>query len=254
MKHLDFIHHTPLDCSPSCREVFLRSLDRRLGVTEPGTDVHDRILELRHRFVNDMGWLRDIERHDDRDRYDDLGAGSLHFYTENNQGALEASMRLTPVHKLSDSLSVEMLQNCTEAREGLARHSGDLAAACEKGNVWDLTRMVHPLDGSVKPEAIMAGMVQMIGAGIRANEIHMPEQPPTWIFTTTIAMEQALQNLGIKHDVVASGVLSEGDVEESLFCVARPIDALHHVQENPDVYGFTLQHVSTGLQLQAASA
>lgn len=224
-----------------------------LGIARSGTAEYQEILGLRDRFVRDMGWLKGVERQDDSDRYDEESAGSLHFYTKNDRGLLEASMRLTPVASIDESLSVEMLAGSPEALEGYYQYREELRDLSQRGNMWDLTRMVHPLDGSVEPEAIMAGMVKMIGAGISACHTHHATEPPVWIFTTTIAMEQALNNLGIKHDVVAGGKLSADDSEDSLFCVAKPLDALYYVQDNPEEYAFTVRHVSDGLQLRFCS-
>lgn len=234
-------------------ELYDGDAPRGLGITGPDTVEYQEILALRDRFVTGMGWLKDIERLDDRDRYDEEMAGSLHFYTKNDSGLLEASMRLTPVVSIDKSLSVEMLVNSPEALEGYCQYRAELHALCKRGNMWDLTRMVHPLDGSVEPEAIMAGMVKMIGAGINACQTRHATEPPVWIFTTTIAMEQALNNLGIKHDIVAGGKLSADDNEDSLFCVAKPHDALYYVQDNPQEYAFTVRHVSDGLRLRSCS-
>ena len=219
-------------------------------VSKEGTLEHERIMQLRHDFVVAMGWLKDVERNDDTDKYDEPSANSLHMYKEGEDGVLHASMRLTPVHAFDDALSVEMLGGSEEALRELEPHRENLKEICKRGNMHDLTRMVHPLDGSVDPGDIMAGMVQMIGMGIHKTAPTEDTPEPVWIFTTTIAMENALNHLGIKHEVLAGGKLAREDKEKSLFCVAYPLEALEFVRNNPDEYSFTVEHVTRGLQSQ----
>lgn len=203
-------------------------------------------MQMRLDYVKAMGWLPE-DTVSDIDPYD-LDPTTLVLLAGNPREKQDvkqifAGMRLTPTGRLEDSLSWSMLN----------RHKGDmrdqaltsdylekLRAAERDGQLLDLTRLTTAIDDRYESvEDIARAVLDLIGAGIVAT-VKDGEPQPAWLFLTTAMFRQFLVQVGIKHDVLSVGKVSESDDQDSYLCVAYPQEALSYVAE-----GQTSQHVRT---------
>lgn len=208
------------------------------------SDLSDAVFSLRDAFVREMGWRPSEER----DPYDDDGR-TLHYATVKNE-QVAASMRLTPVDAFEDALSVQMLQGDLAAAQAAREFGATIRGKVSQGEVWDLTRVVAPSDDSVSQHAILAGLCEIFGAAY--VDTHSDTSDVVWVFTTTRSMKLALEHLGIAHETIASGHLSDKDREsgaESFFCVTSPGEAFRRVLESPNAYRFTVKYTSHGMEV-----
>lgn len=220
---------------------------------EQHQDALEACLRLRARFVKEMGWFDEIR--DDTDIYD-IDPATIHLAVQpEGSENLAASMRLTKVGSVEGSLSWSMLNTeMSQAASESVDEDGQstlakLNASAANGNLWDLTRLVSPMDGSVSGRNVLAGLIQMVGAGIKETCIEgydADKEDTYWFFNTTAQMKQALDAFGIQNTVIAKGKISPEDTSESYFCVAKPLAAYDFVMNNSG-YDFTRKHVTHGL-------
>lgn len=201
------------------------------------------ILDLRSRFMKAMGWRKDD---DDRDFYDG-SERTAHFVKYNSENKLATSMRLTEVESVDNCLSHLMTRGCPEMYAQVKSRAAEIDEAAVGGGVWDLTRLVHPMDGSVSPHDIVEGITDMIGLAIaKTSNGEVGENPNlTWVYTTTPQMKRTLDGLGIVGEVIAEGRISPGDEDISYFCMIKPYEALAYAYEHP---GLALRGALRGLE------
>lgn len=224
---------------------------------ENATELKD-LKELRSKFVSLMGWFP--EGHEDDDRYDRMDE-TFHLAIRDYESTkIVAGLRLTQVESFEKSLSWSMIENHDEMTDQIKGHINErgqntfdeLNRLTDEGNVWDLTRLVNPLDGSVDATQMVGAIVELFAVGTaltaqRNDEIEKTEDLK-WIFATTPLLKQSLDRLGIGHEVLARGRVSPEDEYESYFCVTEPMNVLQSLYNKQDKYAFTIQHVADGFK------
>lgn len=205
------------------------------------------LVKLRTDFVVAMGWREavnaDGSRYVDGDRYDS-DPHTLHTALRDPEsGDIKAALRLTQVDSLEGSLSYSMLDGNKIMQQKLMLHdvdaqglspAEDLNAAAEREELWDLTRLVSPLDGSVNIEDIKDSMLEIFSYSLARTTPDFEESDPRWIFLTTSKLRFMLDYMGIEHEVLVSGKVSDDDDDESHFCVVKPVKALKSIFEHPE--------------------
>lgn len=239
----------------------LRRAGLVLRIQEGGQDTPlvAQLKQVRADFVRAMDWFPDDPERDDTDRYDS-DPRTLHFasFEPGTSRSLVASMRLTQVDSLEQSLSWEMLSsNADMQRTVLSQQlaggeavGSALDERATKGGLWDLTRLVYPLDDKADKEMLLGGLMEMCGAGLALTdpaEGELADDTLTWVFTATPTVKLALDFLGVENQVLSKGKVSAHDRKESYFCIVHPVSAFSRIQQNPDKYGFAAQHVENGL-------
>ena len=206
---------------------------RQDGIFEVEREPSDAVLDLRREFVVDeMNWLPK-EHIDDRDRYDNPGT-TYHFTKRAETGAVLASMRLTPVDSLDQSLSFEMIAANQEFQSAIRAKQGDVG----DGKLWDITRLVHPLDGSQSPSAVSDAIIELYGmaAGVSAGHVDDAKEDVYWIFTTTPSVLRFFNQTGIKSHTLAEGRLpdSDGKQRTTYFCLVDVAEAIGQLKASTD--------------------
>lgn len=195
------------------------------------------VLSERLRFVKAMRWFPS-DFHDDWDRYDNE-TSTYHFARRDDSGSIITAMRLTPVESAEDSLSFGMVG----ANPGMQEAVSGNHQVFTDSKVWDLTRLVFPLDTSHDPKVVQNAMIELFGmaARVSAGELDHPDQDVHWIFTTTPWIIRFFKKTGIEHKILASGKLPDIDGMEktTLFCavdVAAAIESLSVSEKHGDTY------------------
>lgn len=200
-------------------------------------------MALRLRYVTDMGWL--AAQQSDDDAYD--GHADTIYCVRFFDGAerdparsIGGGIRLTPVGAVEDSLTWHMLARTPGAQRAVAfdrrmllDELDDKAAAC-RGGLWDMTRLVSPLDGSIsKPEAIQA-IYELLGMSMYATEA-AGDADPAWFFLTTPTIKRLIEMSGIPCETLYAGRVSATDETDSYLCVARPLSAYARIADSDNL-------------------
>jgi hypothetical protein len=191
----------------------------------------EEYLTLRNDYVVAMGWRP--EQTSDVDAYDEDSTTKYYLKTSEDDKRIVCGMRLTHMPSLKDSLTWHMLDNRSDILEEITTKHPDkifaLSQAAKDGKVWDLTRLTPRIDGSASILQIAEGIHELIGTAIAETAVKTGEEP-LWIFLTTATFRKFLDSSGIRHDVLYSGKISDGDYEDSYLCVADPLQAYRFVQ------------------------
>jgi hypothetical protein len=189
-----------------------------------------RFMDLRLRYVTGMGWLTDVRS--DFDRYDELddtlyfvrlGAGSDPI----ERRPIRAGLRMTPAASVYDSLTWAMLSASPERQADIIaanfRLVSDLnaRAASPDHGLWDITRLVAPLDGSIPTAEIIQSIHELLGMAM-FKTVAETGRDPLWLFLTTSSIKRLIEMSGIECVTLHSGRISPGDTDDSHLCVARP--------------------------------
>lgn len=172
----------------------------------------DDALKTRLDFVRAMKWL--VEE-DDNDRYDGIPE-TYHFTKRTGEGVL-ATMRLTQVPSIQESLSYGMLADSEAFQAAVAAKQ----TIVSDGQLWDLTRLCFPTDNSQSSAAIENGMVELFGMGEYISKLQAEEDEKIyWMFTTTPWMMRFFNDHGIECEQLGRGRLAntDGTPETTLFC------------------------------------
>lgn len=220
-------------------------------LSELRREVAEAYLDARHKFVQEMGWLKD--RENDLDVYD---SNPSTFYCIRNKideksGAIKfaAGLRLTRAGRIEDSLSFSMLaQNLDMQWQTFANawKDRDVRRAMLDGNLWDVTRQLGRRDGSISPREIRESIAKSFGAAIGATA---PTEDTVWFFVTTKELKDMLERNGVELKVLSKGYVSlhdEPDPENgkpgrvSYVCATVPARVLASLQsaDNPLHRGF----------------
>ena len=210
----------------------------------------DESLKLRLQYVEAMDWQPAyLEGQDPYDK--DPRTIHLAKISEGSSSIVEAGMRLTPVDKLGDSLSLEMISSSPDFLRQLSSQvewMEQIERAAQEGQLWDLTRLVTSFDTTIPPKQKIGSILEMIGAGIALTSDHGEAGvDPLWFFATNRTMKSVFKAVKIQHTVLASGILGN-DEQETYFCVARPLEVLDNALSNPRRYGTTIESVERGIR------
>lgn len=194
-------------------------------------------LDERLRFVKAMNWFPE-QFSDDWDVYDSR-KDTYHFARRDESGSIIASMRLTPVESIESSLSYEMI-GANQEFQSTVRES---QAAIDDGAIWDLTRLVYPLDGRHDSKTVHKAIVELFGmaAHVSAGHVEDAEKDVYWIFATTPWTMRFFKQTGIESRTLAEGKLPDikGKFRTTPFClvdVASAIETLKMSTEHQDTY------------------
>jgi hypothetical protein len=227
------------------------------------------LIKMRSAFVTALGWFE--KGHIDGDVYD-IDPRTQHMVFRHEQSDdIIAALRLTSVDNVKSSLSWEMIQSNPKLVFEVESHIDedgqstldDLNHAASTGNLYDLTRLVSPLDGSATISEIKGAMVELFGyaAGVTAPDIKDEATDldnlhnVRWLFASTESLERMLTSMGIEHTVLTKGRVSEKDTSDSCFCVVKPIEAMRAMYERTDGSAKRVQdQVTAGLSRAARTA
>lgn len=195
---------------------------------------NNNVLDLRLRYVNEMGWL-DPDRNSDWDGYDNYGTGTVHISHRAANGELVAAMRLTPVDSLEESISfVEMIGDDMAYRQSVEEKLARQTSYAEyTPQLWDLTRLVHDTSRK-KSRQILPAFLEMFGAGLAAT---MPAEGSSadawWIFITTNKMRRTLSVCGIDFEELGQSSSNDSGHEMSYCCLVKPTEAMERLRKEP---------------------
>ena len=182
-------------------------------------------MALRLRYVTGMGWLLGISS--DHDAYDGLADTRYFVRLDQRLVDVSAGMRATRVASLHDSLTWRMLgatpgtqQAVGAANELLMARLGRCAADESRG-LWDITRLVAPLDGPVPKAEIVRSIYELFGMALYATAIE-PQADPVWVFLTTRSVKRLLDMSGMACTTVYCGRVTPTDDYDCYLCVVWP--------------------------------
>lgn len=201
-------------------------------VLAPGSD-HDLLrdfMELRLRYVTAMGWLDGLTTDDDCYDADDRTWYFIRQSAEAPAGtgrAIAAALRATQVTSFYDSLTWSMLGSDVKRRSDIIAGNLPLltdvnrAAADRRAGLWDITRLVSPVDGTVSAAEIVRSIYEVLGMVMYKTAVE-PDADPVWMFLTTPTITRMFEMSGIPCTVLFAGRVSPGDESDAYLCIARP--------------------------------
>jgi len=140
---------------------------------------------------------------------------------------VEASMRLTRVERLDQSLSFFMWDQALvreQFERQLAKHAKEvqmLNLAGKHGELWDLTRLMtatalaHKKTWRARTKTHIS-MLMIFGAGVSHTG-----RNAMWVFTCNRSMKRFMDRAGIEHKVLAHGKISKADHSVSFLCYSH---------------------------------
>jgi hypothetical protein len=188
----------------------------------------DKLLVLRKRFVERMGWLDYSQGETDRDRYDDE-PGTHHVTSIDSAGNIVASLRLTETPTVEDSLSWSML---SEAAKQQASQSGLMPVPGRE--IMDMTRLV--VDVRASEEDRIREIARILGEAVKLSDDNT-----TWVFTLERHFAAFLGSMNVPFKVIASGLSSTEKGDDVLFC---RIDPVAKIEEVDSEFGMTASRVA----------
>lgn len=224
-------------------EIYVPPVDTLAFEVQQGEPPMD-VLEERLRFVRALKWLPE-DHVDDSDRYDNTPE-TYHLTRRAEDGRVLATMRLTKIENIKESLSYEMLHGNQELQEVIAGQQSTVA----DGELWDLTRLSFPLDGSQQSARIDDAMVELFGMGEYISTLGAGEKGAVyWIFTTTSWMKKFFDDHGIEYQMLGQGALTNADgrPEKTLFCSVDVRSAVATLKDDP-VHQLTYAALGRGME------
>lgn len=234
--------------------------DRGISVLSPTIDHSEVAEEITTGFMKArLGFVRDVMHWvpqstlSDADPYDADPNTTYLVKTADQDGSGDrsfvAGMRLTKVNSVEESMTWNMLRNRPDIQEEISAKHGEaiksLDAIAENEALWDLTRLVSQVDGSVSPRECAAGVQEVFGAGVTMSTQN--SENTKWLFLTTASFKRFLDVSGVVSEELYSGVITQGDKEESVMCLVDPAAAYEQLKmsENP-VHKRTAEAVMRG--------
>lgn len=204
-------------------------------------------LKTRYDFVQAMGWLPDAI--DDIDVYDsDPRTRYIMRSNPANPNELYTGMRLTKVDSLQDSLTWHMMDGNPAMQQSALRKNHTMKAldkVAERGELYDLTRLVLSLEENRIPRDEVEDSIRDIFAGGLAATAEHPDSNPAWVFLTGSSFKKYLDKLGIETLEITRQKVGEDDGEESALCAAFPRAALEYARHMPvDSYRRTYERIT----------
>ena len=195
------------------------------AVVGSGSAVLADYMALRLRYVTGMGWLHGISS--DHDVYDGLADTRYFVVLDRRPAEVRAGMRATRVASLYDSLTWRMLgttpgtQQAVSAANQLLMARLGRCAADEFRGLWDITRLVAPLNGPVSKAEIVRGIYELFGMALYTTAIE-PQADPVWVFLTTRSVKRLFDMSGMKYTTVFCGRVTPTDDYDCYLCVVWP--------------------------------
>lgn len=214
--------------------------------------------EVDEYVLQQLPWLAEMSEQDRRDvdAYDTLES-TMHFALfDRDTDSVIASLRLTKVASVEDSKSWAMLGDVL-AKDAKDYDDGNLVArlneSAMRGNLYDLTRLVCPLDGSVKNKDLVAGIMELFAVGygtIRKNTTDQHQADVRWICAATDLVKVMAENLCLDFAAAASGRVSPEDAMDTHFCVVRVEETVTNIAQHAEEprFQFPAQHMFDGFQ------
>jgi hypothetical protein len=169
----------------------------------------DEWVRARKEFVVAKGWREDSD--EEMDIYDgDSITAQLVTYGEN--GELLFGMRLTPINKILNSLSWDMVKDSTiheQATEDAEKIQDQL---------WDLTRLVPGPDVPLSERANV--IRKLFYDGLQYCKAQ-GDADPVWFFALDKAMNAWIRRQGVKISLLGQAQIGNDEVE-TLFGFIRP--------------------------------
>lgn len=216
-------------------------------------------MDLRLRYVTAMGWLDGLTS--DHDRYD-ADDGTWYFVRRNSEpdgtSVIASALRATQVTSVYESMTWSMLG--TDARRQADIIAANLPlitevnrdAARRRAGLWDITRLVSPMDGSVPAAEIIRSIHELLGM-VTYQTVAEPDADPAWIFLTTPTIKRLIEISGIPCAVLFSGRVNPRDEEDAFLCIARPKHALDRIGHSAArAHRRAYDHVHAGFTASAA--
>lgn len=205
------------------RHYFLSPADRAVAGSDSA--VLKCYMALRLQYVTGMGWLHGISS--DHDVYDGLPDTRYFVHLDRRPGEISAGMRATRVTSLNDSLSWRMLgatpgtqQAVGAANQLLITRLGRCAADAFQG-LWDITRLVAPLNGPVSKAEIVRSIYELFGMALYTTAIQ-PQADPVWVLLTTRSVTRLFDMSGMKYTTIFCGRVTPTDDYDCYLCVVWP--------------------------------
>lgn len=254
-----------------------RTIESSWGMSDPGLVTQSEA--LRRKFVvHTMKWVPAVDEHErpytDWDALD-TDPNTLHVARfDPETGKLKVSLRLAAAESLPDSMSWLMLaknehansdagammRQIMESVDPIDGHSyfDEMNEAGKRGELKDLNRLVSDLEIKGKTgEEVMAEIEKVKGMLLETFSYALAtttglKGEPRWGFLTTGTIKAVLEQMGIKHIVLASGKVSEGDKEDSYFCMVKPQEALDAILASRSGPDSAREHLKKGLDISLA--
>lgn len=193
-------------------------------LSQINTGYHDARVTL----VNRMGWLGEItEDWDAYDRTNETIACVKTKPSENGGITFVAGLRATHTPTVEESMSFGMLSGSAAMQQEILTKTAtdpDIAEAIAKGKLWDITRQVVQLDGSVTMQEFEEGTAEAFGAAVAAT---CPEDDPAtvWVFAATQSLKCLLARSGVDMSILTKGAASPDDATNGIttyFIAVKP--------------------------------
>ena len=225
------------------------------------TELLNKMLPIRAEFVQAMNWRERDPNYDDRDEYDDLDE-TLHLsLTDRETGELIAGLRLTRVPSVEESQSWIMLSDNPQMIESALDHVDEqgrntvelLNETAKRGNLWDLTRLVCPLDENADRKKIVAGIMELFAVGygtIRQNTLDDEQDDVRWICAATDLVKMTAENLCLDFASAASGRVNKKDYMDTHFCVVKVEETVTNIADHAEEqkFRFPSEHMFNGFR------
>lgn len=212
-------------------------------------------MDLRLRYVTAMGWLD--ARQSDADSYD--ATSSTWYFIRQSDGsadgvdpAIASALRATQVSSVYDSLTWSMLGSDAKRQADIIAANLPLltevnkAAALPQSGLWDITRLVSPVDGSVPATEVIRSIYELLGM-VMFKTVTQPDADPVWMFLTTPTIKRLFEISGISCTVLFAGRINPGDADDAFLCVARPKRAWDRIGHSTEAaHRRAFEHVRKG--------
>lgn len=150
-------------------------------------------MNLRLRYVTEIGWLDDIDS--DEDLYDDFDETMylvrLHDELRDGRSLLiRSGLRITRVESFYDSLTWSMLTANPGTQADIITDNFELISDINRvaqggsADLWDIARLVCPLDGSISTPEVIQSIYELLGMAVFKTVVE-PDADPVWMFLTT---------------------------------------------------------------------
>ncbi|MEO7126355.1 MAG: hypothetical protein ABI034_09540 [Nakamurella sp.] len=187
-----------------------------------------------------MGWLDDLVT--DHDTYDDTDhtlylVRSADAPNEVPSPTIRAGLRITQVGSFYESLTWNMLASNAGNQADIISNNFALISDINRQAVesavglWDITRLVCPLDDSVSKLEVIQSIYELLGMAMYKTVVE-PDADPVWMFLTTPTMKRLFEMSGIECTVLFAGHVTDTDDYDSFLCVARPRSAYMSVRNS----------------------